>query len=342
MNAVQVMLSPEETQAVLSAGLRETHGADARLEDWTAYPLTKRGKRRAVHYQLRARVDGTARVQCHDWVGKFYDRDEDARRVATILRELAAAGLSGRGAVVIPGFIAHDSTHRVVLSRYELGESTIAATAKYNGRVLAAIGRAMAALHATPVSSTAITSPASLLGDLEPRLTDLCARFRGRAARLLAVLARLERQLPQLPAASSLLHGDLGPSHLLWQRGRIVVLDFDKWTRGDPAADLGHLVAQLRRLTLRKPGKLPSFASVCAALLRAYQSSTPPDPGLARRIAWYERVALLRKIHFLVSNTTRHEQPEALRRRRTEAIRLLREVSGTASDDAWVGDRHAS
>ena len=47
------------------------------------------------------------------------------------------------------------------------------------------------------------------------------------------------------------------------------------------------------------------------------------DPGLPARTAWYERATLLRKIHSLLTDTTRHPEPEALRRRQGEAVRLL-------------------
>src|SRR2546427_8336594 len=84
------------------------------------------------------------------------------------------------------------------------------------------------------------------------------------------------------------LHGDFGTANLLWRPGRLVVLDFDRCTRGDPALDLGYLLTQLRRVTLRKPGKLPEFASLHSAILDGYQRWTPPDPTLSRRGAWYE------------------------------------------------------
>src|SRR5207249_1666862 len=150
--------------------------------------------------------------------------------------------------------------------------SVTAAIAQYKVAVLSAIGHAMAALHTTPVTLDAITTPTALLGGLQKRFGGLCARFPGQTASLRRMLAKLEGEVPGLPAAPAFLHGDLGPSQLLWQTGRIVVLDFDRCTRGDPALDLGNLLTQLRRLTLRKPGKLPDFDSMRRDLLDAYRS----------------------------------------------------------------------
>jgi len=103
-------------------------------------------------------------------------------------------------------------------------------------------------------------------------------------------------------------------------------LDFDRCTRGDPALDLGNLLTQVRRLTLRKPGKLPDFSLLRWGILDAYQRWSQPDPGLAERVAWYEQVMLVRKIQFLASDTTRHKEAEAMRQRQAEAIGLLREL----------------
>src|SRR5439155_16346977 len=125
-------------------------------------------------------------------------------------------------------------------------------------------------------------------------------------------------------------HGDLGPSQLLWQTGRIVLLDFDRCARGDPALDLGNLLTQLRRLTLRRPGKLPDFDSLRTGILDAYRRWSPADPGLRERVAWYEQVTLLRKIHFLATNTTRHQEVEKRQKRQAEAIQLLEELPALA------------
>ena len=103
-------------------------------------------------------------------------------------------------------------------------------------------------------------------------------------------------------------------------------MDFDKCARGDPALDLGNLLAQLRRLTLRKPGKLPEFASLRGTLLDAYQRWSYSDPGFSERVEWHEQVTLLRKIRFLASDAARHKGAEAMRKRQAEAIRLLKEL----------------
>ncbi len=322
MNPALVSPTREDEQGILSAALRQVRGPDVSLEDWSAQPLARHGKQRVVRYDLHARAAHGGELLSLQWVGKFYEDDGAARRVAAVLRELAASDCGARGEMEVPRVLGYDAPRRLVLLTYEAGESVVSAIAHQHGPVVPAIGRALAALHGTPVSLDATTAPARVLGDLRPRVADLCARFPGQAGALRAALTRLERDAPLQPAAPSFLHGDFGTANLLWRPGRLVVLDFDRCTRGDPALDLGYLLTQLRRVTLRKPGKLPEFASLSSAILEAYQRWSPPDATLASRVAWYEQATLVGKIHVLTFDLVRH--PEAGAARQVEAVELLR------------------
>ena len=337
MNEWPLISSALETQDALSAALREIHGAGARLECWAARPVSKRGKHRTVRFDLDARVDGEPRARRYQWVGKVYEGDDEAKKVAAVLGELAAADCSARGSATVPGVIAYHAPCRLLLLTYETGESVVRAITQHGESVLRTIGEALAALHATPVSLDAVIQPAALLNDLREKIAPLATGFPAETKSLLHILAELERHAPGGPASQSFLHGDLGPSQLLWQSGRVVVLDFDDCARGDPAFDLGNLFTQLHRLTLRKPGKLPDFATLRRTILNAYQRCSAPDPDLAARVAWYEPVTLLRKIRFLASDTTRHPDAETIRRRRAEAIRLLEELPPMLSAGEFSG-----
>ncbi len=324
MNPALVSPTREDEQGLLSAALRQVRGPDVSLEDWSAQPLARHGKQRVVRYDLHARAAHGGELLSLQWVGKFYEDDGAARRVAAVLRELAASDCGARGEMEVPRVLGYDAPRRLLLLTYEAGESVVSAIAHQRGPVVPVIGRALAALHGTPVSLEAITCPADVLNDLRPRVTELCARFPGEADVLRDTLFRLEHAAPSAPAAPSFLHGDFGTANLLWRPGRLVVLDFDRCTRGDPALDLGYLLTQLRRVTLRKPGKLPEFASLSSAILEAYQRWTPPDPALSRRVAWYEQATLVGKIHVLAFDLTRHPEADARRRRQVEAVELLR------------------
>ncbi len=326
MNAPPTTLSAADIGVALAAALRAVHGAGGVVETWSEHPLSKRGKHRVVRYDVQARVACGADVQHYQWVGKFYERDEDACGVATTLREVAASGCGARGGFAVPSVIAYHAPRRLLLLSHESGESIVKAIAADGAPVLAAMGRALAALHAAPVMPATVTGPAAVLADLQRGIVELCSRFPADAASLQRWRVRLEREVAPPPTTSSFLHGDLGLVQLRWQAGTIVFLDFDDCTLGDPALDLGNLLTQLRRLTLRKPGKLPDFGTARTTILDAYQRSSPGDPGLAQRVAWYEQIALARKIHSLTFDQTRHPEAEAIRERHGEAIHLLASV----------------
>ncbi len=333
MNPALVSPTREDEQGILSAALRQVRGPDVSLEDWSAQPLARHGKQRVVRYDLHARAAHGGELLSLQWVGKFYEDDGAARRVAAVLLQLAGSDCGVRGEMEVPRVLGYDAPRRLLLLTYEAGESVVSAIAHQRGPVVPVIGRALAALHGTPVSLEAITCPADVLDDLRPRVTELCARFPGQAGALRAALTRLERDAPPQPAAPSFLHGDFGTANLLWRPGRLVVLDFDRCTRGDPALDLGYLLTQLRRVTLRKPGKLPEFASLSSAILEAYQRWSPPDPALGRRVAWYEQATFVDKVHVLAFDLTRHPEPEARRQRQVEAGELLQCLADARDSD---------
>ena len=323
----------DETQAILSAALHEVRGEDARLVAWTLdNRFTENGKRRVVRYDLQVRLAGIP--QTYQWLGKFYDSDENARRVASVLRKVSGSDFRPRDGLAVPTVLAYHAPRHLLLLTYESGEPMISAIARDTEAMVAAMGRALATLHAIQVAPEGITSPVSVLEDLRPRVESLCAKFPAEAVSLRGALARLEGEAPSLPPTLSFVHGDFGPANLLWRAGQIVVLDFDKCGRGDPALDIGNLLTQLLRISVRKPDKLRDFASARECLLDAYRDSSLPDPSLDARIAWYERAVLLRKVYRLAFNTAGDQNPEAGRQRRYETDTLLRLISSNTTENA--------
>src|SRR5436309_1438970 len=211
-------LQPEETQAVLTGALRELEGIDARLETWTEDDhFTQFGKRRVVRYDLEARLAGAPNVCRYHWLGKFYDRDEDARRVASVLRELASFDGHAQSGLAFPSVLAYPAPRRALLLTYESGEPMTTAMAQDSEAILAASGRPVATLHSLPIAPTRLLSPDAVLEDPRPRVRDLCDRFPSEAESLGSAFAALERDMPFLPSAPAFVHGDFGPANLLWR-----------------------------------------------------------------------------------------------------------------------------
>jgi Ser/Thr protein kinase RdoA (MazF antagonist) len=335
MTPLSATLDTEETQAVLATALEEVQGTGTRLEGWTADDrFTEYGKRKVVRYDIEARRPWDHGVHRFQWLGKFYDDDEDAHQVMAVLRDLAANGGRGRDGLAAPRVIAYHPPRRLLLMTYEPGESVGTAIARDTEAILEALGRALATLHALPVTPNRIKTPSDVLEDIRPRVDNLCTRFPDAAKALRDEFGRLERDVPPFPTVPSFIHGDFGPANLLWRDGRIVALDFDKCARGDPALDLGNLLTQLLRMTVRKPEKLQDFPSARAMVLDGYRRGSPPDPGLDSRVAWYERAIFLRKIHTLVSSDSRNRDPEVRRKRADEATRLVDLISRGRPDEA--------
>lgn len=318
------ILGPGETRAVLSKVLRVVHGTDAQLEGWTSDSrFTEYGKKRVVRYDLEARVAGVPHLQRFHWLGKYYENDEDALRVAAAVKEIGASeGAHGAGLAVQTVLAYHAPLHLLFLT-YESGESVSSAIGRETGVIVATIGRVLAVLHTMRIAPPAITSPATLLANLRPRLEDLRAWFPHEAASLPGAFAQLEEEAPRPPSPLSFVHNDFGPANLLWRGGQIVVLDFDKCTRGDPALDLGNFLVQLRRYSILKPERLRDFGSARRALLEAYGLWSSLDIDREDRVAWYERAILLHKVHRLVLEA-KSQDPEGRARLIYMAHRLLR------------------
>jgi aminoglycoside phosphotransferase (APT) family kinase protein len=296
---------------LLNHVLRAVHGDHTRLETWSAHPLTDRAHNRVVRYELRATYGATLRC-----VGKSYEVEADALRVADIIRAVNAGGK-----VATPRLLAVDVPRCLLVFTYEEGDPFTPALAGEERAVTAAVGRALAALHATPVPAIVerVTTAALVLDDLRPRVAELRGRLPRLSGSLPRRLAELERDLPSDPPVLSLVHGDFGPANLVWNGREVVVLDFDRCARGDPALDLGTLFTQLHRSALRAPARLPRLSELRARVLEAYGA----DADLDARVRWYERAVLVRKIHSLALDTTRHARPDRIRQRHSEAVRLL-------------------
>jgi len=329
MSSAPVTLASPELEVALRATLGDVCGPAARLDAWTATSITRHGRRRVVHFELDAGFSGRSDPHRLDWVGKFYDEDVEARRVAGLLEGLARSDGWRRGAFVVPTLLGYYAPRHLVLMTYETGEELTPALARSGAVVLEAIARALAALHAVspPAALPCVTTPAVVLEQVRARVAAMCERVPEAGGVLRRAFARLEREPPVDPRAPVFLHGDFGPAQLLWRGDRVVIFDFDRATLGDPALDLGTVLTQFRRSTLRKPGRLGDFATLRATLIDAYARHAGREPGLADRVGWYERATLLRKIHSLLFDTTRHPEPAALERRRAEAERLLKEIA---------------
>jgi tRNA A-37 threonylcarbamoyl transferase component Bud32 len=153
--------------------------------------------------------------------------------------------------------------------------------------VAAAIGAGMAALHR-------VLAPPALAGPDGTALFDALRTgpyYRTTAARVPALGPALHQLIEDSSRARGrgLVHGDLNPKNVLVTSGRPVLLDWEIVHAGDPAFDLGMVVAHLLLKACRVAGAGPgaaaraALAEAAGAVWRAYDG--PADRGLAVRHA---------------------------------------------------------
>ena len=330
-------LEREETYAVLTQALREVHGTDVHLEAWTSdAQFTEHGKKRVVRYDLEVRMAGLPQPQCYSWVGKYYEDEEKALLVASVLRIIGGSDAARAAGLVVPTVLPYHPPSHLLFLTYEYGESVATAISRETGIILATMGRALAALHGMRITPPTTTSPETVLVDLRPKVEELSSWLPGEGSRLRRAFAQLEDQTPRPASPTSFVHNDFGPANLLWRAGELVVLDFDRCTRGDPALDLGNFLVQLRRSSIRHPERLINFALARRALLEEYGRWCSSDHILEDRVAWYERAIVLRKIHRLWDET-KNPEPEDDERQIPVRQRLL---SVFLEDSGKQGENH--
>ena len=109
------------------------------------------------------------------------------------------------------------------------------------------------------------------------------------------LLSALTEALPSLePSPATFVHGDPGPANLLYDGRRWVLIDLDRCGLGDPAHDIGYLLAQLVRRGLEQPALAPHVPQAAATLEDRYRQLMPMVP--ARNIAFYFAVTLAQKL----------------------------------------------
>src|SRR5436853_5636485 len=139
-------LEPEGMWAVLRSVLREVCGTDANIERLNSDArFTEQGIQRVVRYDLEARVAGLPYIQRYQWVGKYYERGEDALRVAAVLRDIGASERSRGAGLAVPTVLAYHAPLHLLLLTYESGEPVSSAIARDTGWLLAALVGARAA-----------------------------------------------------------------------------------------------------------------------------------------------------------------------------------------------------
>lgn len=206
------------------------------------------------------------------------------------------------------------------------------------------LARVLAALHRVDPSEVGLGG----MIRAEPYLQRQLRRWRGQWDRIgfddVPAMDALLRGLAAGTPESSVLgivHGDYNLGNVMYRADDSAeiraVLDWELSTVGDPAADLGQLLAYWgpagRLLNAHRGGHLPDANAALPdreALVEAYaEASGRPVPDLA----YYERFAVVKLAVICAGALARAKSPDAARVRRT--VDLVSALAGIAED---VGD----
>jgi aminoglycoside phosphotransferase (APT) family kinase protein len=151
---------------------------------------------------------------------------------------------------------------------------------------LAALGAALRALHAAPPpSGVAVHDPAREVHVVTCATAALAPYAPGFAVRAGHAAATIERRLARLePVVPVPVHRDLHDKQVLVTPGGVLgLLDFDTLALGDPALDLGNLLAHLDLRALQGRCSSSDAERLAAALLDGYRA----DSSIVARAAAY-------------------------------------------------------
>jgi Ser/Thr protein kinase RdoA (MazF antagonist) len=164
-----------------------------------------------------------------------------------------------------------------------------------------AIGHCLAKLHTADLPMQKAVTREARLADASKKSRKLAQMIPTLADELAAIIARGQSDLGSLPPArKAVIHGDLHCGQFLTMADSMLALfDFDEWSHGDPAQDLGDLIVDpyVNRLALDSAEinclAAPGIARALLASYRGAASWTVTDA----EIAWQARVQLINKAY---------------------------------------------
>lgn len=184
---------------------------------------------------------------------ELYDKTRDSREVG------------------VPRPLGYMAERRALLMEEAPGVQLLASRDGGNdARVVSLTAKALAALHRTDVSGLREKSAGYFYEETAATRDMLKNIIPPQAARADEVFELLGRRVPP-PGHAGTVHGDFYYGQVLNDKGRIIILDFDRAHRGDTEYDAGNFIAHLRLLRIR--GELPGSGELESIFLKTYRES---------------------------------------------------------------------
>ena len=250
------------------------------------------GEIRTIRYWPGRRYSAELRAGAARALVKAYTRKgfRQARRNAEVFRSF------DRLRVARP--LGYSETHRMIAFEWLPGRTMadLCTGPEIDRDAIVAAGAALAALHAQPPDSLECWTrqdEAAYLGSLAAELGFICPHLAGPAE---GIARRLAEWLETAPVVHLAVHSDFSDTQVLINGSDAAIVDLDSARCGDPADDLGGLLAQMECYALRGKMARERVALIADALLNGYQHSQHGTP--VNRIAPYTAAGLLRRARF--------------------------------------------
>lgn len=225
------------------------------------------------------------------FVGKFYT-DEAGQSTLDAMRNIASVLNKDESVLAIPAAIYYDSQRRFLVQEHVQATPFAdlldrPAFADY----FRLAGRALAVLHSRDLMAGEVRWIGDHIAELiRPDPAALYREYPEYRERIVTLLERLHAREAEVRDSIVIcpLHRDFHLRQLFHESGRVWVVDWDLFARGDPAFDVAYFVVYLKNHLM--PGKCPAATE---AFLEGYFESRPRE--ILARVPLYEAFNYLRR-----------------------------------------------
>jgi aminoglycoside phosphotransferase (APT) family kinase protein len=246
-----------------------------------------------IHLRYKPERRYVARLQAEDrqLLVKFYTEPDYVHAYA------GAKAFPDDPALRKARLLGHSHRHQVQVQEWLPGQPLNEAlwSAQERDAMIHAVARALATLHGKRRRKLIHYTPAGEVTAVQAADAAVAAIYPPGAERAQELAGRLTAQLEATSFTPCAIHNDFSADQVLWQAdGQVALLDLDNLGMGDPMADLGTFVAQLKQDALR--GLLPVAAAnaLTDKFVQAY-AALVPHHWHAQRFHTHTAARLLRR-----------------------------------------------